>query len=113
LNQVFGGKLQEVLDGTVAINKEQGEKIAPCMEGAVNKYIESQMPQGGAPGSMPSGALPPSNPSENQVQPDNIPSGIQGPPDNIPSGQGPPANIPNGAPCSSPEECMKMFGPQQ
>jgi len=103
LNEVFDGKLEDVLNGSVAITKEQGEKIAPCMEGAVNKYIESQMPQGGgSSGGMPSGTQGP---------------GVQGPPENIPSVpsgvQGPPANIPTGAPCSSPEECMKMFGPKQ
>ncbi|MFA5310368.1 MAG: hypothetical protein WC386_01575 [Candidatus Paceibacterota bacterium] len=113
LNEVFGGKLQEVLNGTVTITKEQGEKIAPCMEGAVNKYIESQMPQGGGSsgGGMPSGTQ--GSPEEIPT----IPSGVQGPPENIPTApggiQGPPANIPTGAPCSSPEECMKMFGPQQ
>jgi len=118
LNNVFDGKLDEVLNGTVVIKKEQGEKIGPCMEGAVNEYIKSQMPQipqgGGASENIPS------MPSGIQGPPDNIPtapSGVQGPPENIPTApsgiQGPPANIPSGAPCSSPEECMKMFGPQQ
>jgi hypothetical protein len=111
LNDVFGGKLDEGLNGTIVIKKEQGEKIGPCIEEAINEYIKSQMPQ------TPQGGGAPSVPNGIQGPPDNIPSGIQGPPENIPtvpSGiQGPPVNIPSGAPCSSPEECMKMFRPKQ
>ena len=115
LNGIFGGKLQDVLNGTVKITKEQGERISPCMEGAVNKYVKTMKQQMKQGGSAPSGT---------QGAPANIPTGVeQGPPANIPtipSGiQGPPANIPTGPsggmqgpPCSSPEECMKMFGPK-
>ncbi|MDD4531212.1 MAG: hypothetical protein PHH21_00710, partial [Candidatus Pacebacteria bacterium] len=110
LNNVFGGKLQDVLNGTVTIQKSQGEKVGPCMEEAVNKYIQSQMQKavpGGGQGSMP----------ENIPQgiPEGVPEGMQGPPMDIPTGpsgiQGPPSGM-QGPPCSSPEECMKMFGPK-
>lgn len=95
LNEVFGGKLQDVLDGKITITQDQGEKIGPCIESAVNKYVEKmkqqQVPQGGSP------------------------EGLQGPPANIPTGptgtQGSSSGI-QGPPCSSPEECMKMFGPK-
>jgi len=93
LNNLFGGKLQDVLDKKVPITKTQGEKIGPCIEEAVNKYVESMKkqaaPQGGA-----------------------IPEGVQGPPANIPTGTQPPTGTQQGPPCSSPAECMKMFGPQ-
>jgi len=93
LNGIFGGKLQEVLDGKITITKAQGDKIRPCINSAVNKYVESMKkqaaPQGGS-----------------------IPEGIQGPPTNIPTGTQPPAGVQQGPPCSSPEECMKMFGPR-
>jgi len=110
LNSVFGGKLQDVLNGTVTIQKSQGEKVGPCMEEAVNKYVQSQMQKavpGGGQGSMP----------ENIPQgiPEGVPEGMQGPPADIPTGpsgvQGPPSGI-QGPPCSSPEECMRMFGPK-
>jgi len=106
LNQAFGGKLQDILNGEGMITKTQGEKIGPCIESAISKYIETQKKQ------------------NSQGEPSSMPSGIQGPPANIPIGpssgtQGPPANIPTGPssgmqgpPCSSPEECMKMFGPK-
>jgi hypothetical protein len=104
LNQVFDGKLQDVLNGKGMITKVQGEKIGPCIESAINKYIETQKqqnPQGG----------PESMPGSNQGPPANIPTGpsrVQGPPANIPTG---PSGT-QGPPCSSPEECMKMFGPK-
>jgi len=109
LEEAFNGKLSEVLSGNTMITKDQGNKVGPCMEKAVENYIKSQMPkegqmpsQGGAPEGfqIPQGGMPENIP---QGMPENvkIPEGVQ-----IPSGlQGPP--------CSSPEECMKMFGPKQ
>lgn len=106
LNNVFDGKLQDVLSGSATVNKTQGEKVGPCMEEAVNKYVQSQMQKNGAGNNVPEGV---------QGIPENIPDGIQGPPENIPTGptgtQAPPSGT-QGPPCSSPEECMRMFGPR-
>lgn len=82
LNNVFGGKLQEVLSGSVQITKDQGDKIGPCFENAVKDFIKSQMPSGGG---APSGG------GEKGYE---APEGQQGPP------------------CNSPEECARMFGPK-
>jgi len=103
LNEALGGKLQEVMAGSVQITKDQGEKIGPCFENAVQSFIKSQMP------SIPSGST--QGPPSGGVQgPPNIPSGsTQGPPSGV---QGPPSGT-QGPPCSSPEECARMFGPQQ
>jgi len=109
LNDAFNGKLQDVLAGKATITQAQGGKIGPCIEGAINKYVETmkqQVPQGGSSEGL-------------QGPPANIPTGptgeMQGPPANIPTGpsgtQAPPSGI-QGPPCSSPEECMKMFGPK-
>jgi len=86
LNGVFEGKLQGVLDGSVQITKEQGDKVGPCFENAVQQFIKSQMPTSGGSGA---GSM-----SSNVPTQGSMPSGIQGPP------------------CSSAEECAKMFGPQ-
>jgi hypothetical protein len=93
LNNIFDGRLQDVLDKKVPITRIQGEKIGSCIEGAVSKYVE-KMKQQAAP------------------QGGNIPEGVQGPPVNIPTGTPPPTGVQQGPPCSSPEECMKMFGPR-
>ncbi len=95
LNNVFGGKLQEVLGGTVKITKTQGDKIGPCIEEAVSKYAQQQMEKMQQGLQAPQGeAVPPAQiPSTTNIQ--TAPSGQQGPP------------------CSSPEECMRMFGPQR
>lgn len=89
LNNIFDGKLQDVLNGTLQITKDQGDKIGPCFENAVKAFIKSQMPSGGG---APTGG------SEGSYGP---PAGQQGPP----AGQ-------QGPPCSSPEECARMFGPK-
>lgn len=90
LNDVFDGKLQDVLNGTLQITKDQGDKIGPCFEKAVQSFIKSQMPSGGS-----------------------VPSGQGGEGYGPPTGtqQAPPSGV-QGPPCSSPEECLKMFGPK-
>lgn len=97
LNEVFGGKLESVLSGIVQITKEQGDKIESCFTEAINDFIKSQMPSssgssGGVPSNIPSGM--PSNIPSNIPNQGAMPGGLQGPP------------------CSSPEECARMFGPQ-
>ncbi|MCX6721903.1 MAG: proline-rich domain-containing protein [Candidatus Staskawiczbacteria bacterium] len=114
LNDVFGGKLQDVLDNKVQITKDQGDKIGPCFENSIKDFVKGQMPSAGrggqGGGNIPEGVQgPPSN-----VQ--GPPSGVQGPPSGVqgpPSGQqGPPSGT-QGPPCSSAEECARMFGPQR
>ena len=107
LNDVFGGKLQDVLDNKVQITKDQGDKVGPCFENAVKAFIKSQMPSASETGGggVPSGAQ--GGPTQDQIQQmmqnGGAPSGpVQSPPS---GGQGPP--------CSSPEECARMFGPQR
>ena len=125
LRNIFGDSFQDVLDNKVQITKDQGDQVGPCFENSMKSFAKSQM-QGAGGGSGQEGA------GVNIPSGENVPSGVQGPPsqeeiqrlmqqgaagggagqNGPPSGvQGPPSGSQQGPPCSSPEECARMFGP--
>ena len=136
LNDVFGGNLQGVLDGSVQITKDEGDKIGPCFEKAIQSFVKSQMPNIGGASGQGGGAQ--GGPSQEEIQKlmqqgassgGAGQGGVQGPPSQeeiqrlmqqgaagqggAPGGvQAAPGGV-QGPPCSSPEECAKMFGPQR
>lgn len=132
LNNVFGGKLPEVLSGAQMITRAQGDKIRPCFSGIGEMMKRKAMEQGGR--GFPDGGtgrvdmknvdtekMIQSAPKEIQdqlrarmeeAQKTGMMNQVPSAPGGVPAGMGipqPPTGV-QGAPCNSPEECRAMFG---
>lgn len=138
LNDVFGGKLDAILNGSQTITQIQGSNIQGCfsnigkiMQEKAMQGATQQRPEGGRSGAtqgMSNDDIQKSMqgvPAEMQVEiqkqieeaKQKAMQGAQGQMPQIPSGvqggSGVPPQPPvgaQGAPCSSPEECRAMFG---
>ncbi|MCX6757022.1 MAG: hypothetical protein NTW35_02645 [Candidatus Nomurabacteria bacterium] len=139
LNEVFNGKLQEVLAGSVGITKTQGDKISGCFQRVIQEVMMNKA--GGAAGAggytSPLGKSGGKAPSMDEIKkqiPSNVPPEMRakieeqikekinqggsavpaGAPANVEQQQGgaqvAPAGYGGGAPCNSEEDCRKMFG---